>query len=244
MTETQVGLLGDFGRLRVRFEAPHRIEQLTVKERSYEVDLARTPETGHLPLFGLKAQVRQVTDVTLNLEKYINKKTDSEGLYTFEFRVTDRKGKTASARLRIKVVSPPSDQKERTEEVVETSAFEITRIATHHVTGAEAFGITWTTVESEGVVIKLTKSGDGAGKLVTIAPAAYAAVTTREELSKAIENGTEMPALRLETANNTAAGAVFGVINEGAPYLLSVTESDASSSPQGTTVRLLGEYKH
>ena len=244
ITETQGGLLGDFGRLRVRFEAPDRIEQLTVKERSYEVDLARTPETGHLPLFDLKTQVRQLTDVTLNLENYINQKADSEGLYTFEFRVTDRKGETASARLQIEVVSPPSAQEERTDEVVETSPFEITRIAAQHVAGAEAFGITWTTVESEGVVIKLTRSGDTGGKLVTIAPAAYAAITTGEELREALRNGTETSALRLETANGKAAGAVFGVINEGAPYLLSVTDSDASSSRQGTTVRLLGEYKH
>jgi hypothetical protein len=243
IAETQEGLLGDFGRLRVRFEAPERIEALNVKERSYEVDLARTPETSHFSLFGLTAQVRQLTDVTLNLENYINQKMDSEGVYTFDLRVTDREGDTASTRLHVKVVSPTGEEEPRSD-IVQASTFRFTRVGTQHVSGAEAFGVTWKTVRAPGVVVKLTESPDGASKLVTIAPSVYKAVTTTEQLVEAIQNGTETSALRLETADSRAAGTVFGVINEGSPYILRITESNVSSSPTGTIVTLRGEYKH
>lgn len=99
MTEEQEGLLGELGRVRMRFEVPDRIEELYAKERSYDADLAKAPEMAHFPLFGLKTQVRMLTDVTLNVQNYINEKVEVEGVYVLELQVTDCKGKSAAKRI-------------------------------------------------------------------------------------------------------------------------------------------------
>ena len=53
-----------------------------------------------------------------------------------------------------------------------------------------------------------------------------------------------MAVLHLSTSNNKATNSVFGVVNQGVNYMLKVTDSDSSTSPQGTKVTLIGEFKH
>jgi hypothetical protein len=244
MTVKQEGLLGAFGRTRVRFEVPDRIEKLYVKERSYAVDLATTPEMAHLPLFGLKTQVRHQTDVTLNFQNYINEKVEEAGTFTFELLVTDRKGKSASARLLIQVTAPPPFEEQSSENSVEAKAFRFVRNGVSAVSGADLFGITWKTIKSDKVVIELTKVDNGASKIVEIAPSDYDKVSTRTQLEQKIASRNDTRSLHLTAAGGKAAGLAFGVINQDSPYLLKVTWSDTSLSRFGTTVTLAGEYKH
>jgi hypothetical protein len=243
ITEVQQGPLGDFGRIRVRFEVPDRIEDLYIKERSYDVDLAKTPETAHFPLFGLDRQVRQLTDVTLNFQNYINEKLDAEGEYVFELRVTDRSGRSASAKLRVRVVAQPQVKQEPGNAAVETAPFRFTRIGASAVSGADEFGITWKTIESTRVIIELTKQKTNAERLVVLKPSDYDEVRSKKQLAHKTRGG-DTPTLRLATANNKAAGSVFAVVNRQVPYLLKVTSSSTSLSEVGTTVTLIGEYKY
>jgi hypothetical protein len=244
MTVAQEGLLGAFGRTRVRFEVPDRIEKLYVKERSYAVDLATTPEMAHFPLFGLKTQVRHQTDVTLNFQNYINEKVEEAGTFAFELLVTDRKGKSASARLLIQVTAPPPFEEQSGEDSVEARAFRFVRNGVSAVSGADLFGITWRTIKSDEVVIELTKRDNGASKIVEIAPSDYDKVSTRKQLEQKIASRSDTPSLHLTASGGKTTGLAFGVINQDRPYLLKVTWSDTSLSRSGTTVTLAGEYKH
>jgi hypothetical protein len=243
ISDVQQGPLGNFGRIRVRFEVPDRIEDLYIKERSYDVDLAKTPETAHFPLFGLDRQVRQLTDVTLNFQNYINNKLDAEGEYVFELRVTDRSGRSASAKLRVRVVAGPRVKQEPGNTAVETAPFRFTRIGASAVSGADVFGITWKTIESTRVVIEITKKKAGAEKIIKLASSDYDEIRSRRQLARKTSGGDTL-ALHLATANNKAGGSVFAVVNRQVPYLLKITSSSTSLSELGTTVTLLGEYKY
>ena len=72
--DIQVGALGSFSTLKIRIECVGRIQKLYIKERSYEVDLATTPEHSHFNLFGIAKKTLLRKDVTLDFQNYINKK--------------------------------------------------------------------------------------------------------------------------------------------------------------------------
>lgn len=244
IAETQEGVLGQFGKIRVRFEVPDRIAELSVKERSYEVDLAKTPETDHFSFFDLETQVRSLTDVTLNFSNYINEKLNAEGLYTLELRVADRKGKTVSANLLVRVISPTPEERQRWNEPVDSVSYRFDRHGISPVSGADEFGIAWKTIKNNDVIIEIVKKEGGASKLIKMTLKDYDDVRTKGQLITKAADGDDTPTLHLETAGNKAAGAVFGVINNETSYLFKVTQSDTSLSKQGTTVTLMGEYKH
>ena len=124
-----MGRLGEFGRLRIRFEAEARIAELVIKERSYEVDLASTRESENLHLFAAKRRVRDHRDITLDFENYINKKLDSEGQYHFSLTVKDKEGQSANAstlghRQRGRRLLSKSWKKNKTESTVVYSPFD------------------------------------------------------------------------------------------------------------------------
>ena len=58
--QPQKGITGEYPRLRVRIEAPDRLKELSIKERSYEVDLAMTRDKHNLHLFGLDQSPRSI----------------------------------------------------------------------------------------------------------------------------------------------------------------------------------------
>lgn len=244
MTEVQKGELGNFRRIRVRFEVPDRIEELRIKERSYEVDLAMTTDTANFELFGLSTPVRQLADVTLNFETYVNRKLEAEGEYAFEFRVTDRKGNSASAQLIVQVVAEPSVEEQSKDELLETTPFRFTRIGASDVSGASGFGITWRTIESNRVIIELSRKPNGASKLIEMAVSDYDEIRSREQLSQKTALGSDTSHLHFATANDEAVNSVFALSSQQAPYLFKITGSSTSVSERGTTVTLEGEYKH
>jgi hypothetical protein len=240
----QEGMLHDFGQLRVRFEVPRGIEELYVKERSYEVDLAKTPEATHFALFDLKTQVRRLADVTLNFENYINRKIDSDGDYVVELRVTDRGGNSVFSRLDLRVKSPITTSEKPESKIVGVDQFVFQRVGRSEPTGTDRFCITWKTVDSDDVTIEISGDDKSSCQLVEIIPSNYATVETQGHLDQAVSLGEEVPLLHLSAANGKAAGSVFGVINKDKRYLLKVTGSEATVSTIGTTVILTGEYKH
>ena len=243
ISERQEGPLAEFQRLRVRFEVPGRIERLEIRERSYDVDLATTPEADHLPLFGLQRQVRQLSDVTLDFRNYIDQKLDAEGDYRFEITVADRSGQEVSSELLVRVIVPAKTELGREDSTLDSSAFTLIRVGPAEVSGAEAFGFSWKTVESNRVVIRLIATDQSSSHLFELPMDDYEALETREQLLLVSQQSNMLNTLDLVAAGNRAAGSVFGVVNNDVALVLKVRESRTTLSNLGTTVTLLGDYK-
>jgi hypothetical protein len=240
--ERQTGALAAFQRLRVRFEVPGRIEELRIKERSYEVDLATTPEAGHLPLFGLNRQVRQLTDVTLNFEAYINQKLEAPGSYRFELTVVDRQGQSAAATLMVEIAGEAGGEAGVGDAGLDTEDFQATRVGAAGVSSTADLRFDWKTVESSQVVIRLSPEQAGAYFFPLVSDD-YKSLKTQAELVAAARRNRPMATLDIATASNQAAGQVFGFFSDDAPMILRISRSETSLSEIGTTVTLEGEYK-
>lgn len=246
ISEAQSGLLGQFDRLRVRFEVPKRIESLIIKERSYEIDLATTPERSHFDLFGLESRVRLHQDVTLDFANYINQKLETADRYEFRISVTDRDGQSAMARLLVEVgaeksaVLPPSPKARP----VEQASFEFRRVGGRDISGAENFALGWKTVDSVKVMIAINQLDSAETKFLTLAEPDYEAIRTKGQLIEATKNAQRLDQLKLPAANNEAAGSIFVIEQQDELFVFMITESFTSLSELGTTVTLVGEYKH
>lgn len=246
IADVQEGLLGGFGRLRVRIEAPERIEALSIEERSYEVDLATTLDQSNYGRFGIDKRIKNRQDVTLNFTNYINEKLDSEGSYDFQIRVTDKQGRSAEATLLVKVLREQTVAQDTDRDVspVQSRDFSFKRIGPGGVAGAEDFGLTWRTIESAEVVIEMTGTASQPMKLVKLRAADYDGITTREHLGASTKLAEPVERIVLTAANNKAAGHVFAVVGQDETLVFKIKESATTLGEQGTTVSLAGELKH
>lgn len=260
IAEAQSGLLGDFGDLKLRVEAPAGIETLRVVERSYEVDLATSPEPAHFPLFGLAGRVWSHDDVTLNFRGYIEQKLSEPGDYAFDVSVTDRGEREATATLRVAVQPAPEPESDEAPapaaeaelepgpeaaagDTPQTGSFRFQRVGAGPVRGAGAFGLTWKTIDSVSVVIRLMGSEGGARGLARLRADDYEAIRTRDQIERAIRASRRQTSLELATANDAAAGAVLAVSHGDGGTLLRTDRSETSLSELGTTVTLTGQFK-
>lgn len=243
ITESQVGVVGKFGRLRVRIEAPNRIAELHIKERSYEVDLANTPDVAHLARFGLETRPRQKKDVTLNFQNYINEKLETEGSYEIVIHIIDKAGHATRATLAVSVTPKMATETERIDPIREQS-FVFARVGVAPITGATRFGISWTTIDVENIVVRVEKVIGGAEKLSNLNIVDYATIETIDQLNDTMNAIEDVAAVEFSTANNGAAGKVFGIVNRGLPFIVKVSESDTSLSALGTSVTLRGTFKY
>ena len=234
--------LGTSHRIRVRFEVPERIEELYIRERSFEVDLATTPDRANLPLFGVDRQVRQLTDVTLDFQRYIDAKLDVGGDYEFELRVTDRKGTSATAMLLIRIVSDAEIEEPAAS--LGQSAFRFAREGAGDVRGADDLGIAWRTIESNQVVIELAMPDAGAARFFETMASDYDNTRSKAQLAQLASSAPELGRLQLAAARNQATGSVFGMSNGDMNFIVKVTGSTTALSDLGTTVTLEGEYKY
>ncbi len=246
ISQPQGGVLGQFEKIRLRVEAPNRIENLVVSERSYEIDLATTPERAHFDLFGLERRVRQHKDVTLNFANYINRKLDKAGSYRFRVSVTDGDGQTARATLRVEVrdPQPPAKDPAPTAKPVRQEGFEFRRVGERQVSGAEDFALGWKTVDGVNVVIAIDKLDDSEAQFLALTEADFQKIKTKGHLAEAAEKARRVDRLELPAANNEAAGSIFGIEHRDEIVVFKITESSTSLSELGTTVTLVGEVKH
>lgn len=239
IAEAQQGVVSHFGKLRLRIESAGRIQQLRIKERSYEVDLATTREHAHYNLFGLKKKAFLHKDITLDFSNYINQKLNEEGEYQFNIEVVDKYGKPAKAVLKVRMVP---DKGKTTP--IETGQFQLQRRGKGLVKNSAPFGISWKTVNEIKVTIRVSKAIGGANKLARFTPDDYDQLSSKEELGKRINAAKNLNNIEFDTSNNTATGQVLGVNNLGKYYLLRVLNSNTSLSYIGTTVSLAGEFKY
>ena len=242
INETQTGIINNFGDIKLRIEAPGRIKRLYIKERSYEVDLATSPERAHFPLFGLPHRIEKQADITLNFNTYINEKLTTAGSYEFLIEVTDKKGGTTTVTLKVEIYP---DSKEAAIQLtpVETAGFQLQRIGAASVTGAEHFGIDWITMDEIHVGIEIKKTANRPGKLHQLSRDEYTAIKTKADLSTLIAPLYQQDVINIDIANNAATGHSFAVSDGAKQYALLILSSATSLSDAGTTVTLIGEYK-
>lgn len=247
MAVPQEGRPGEFGRLRVRIEAPERIDALYIRERSYEVDLATTLDQVNYQLFGLEKRVRRYKDVTLDFGTYINEKISALGDYEFFIQVKGEEGGTATARLAIVVAVEEAEEEQQAEAVpMKTGSFRFERAGPGHVKGAAGFGITWKTIHEIGVVIRIKALEQGYAVADGPAAAQYDEIRDTADLDSRREADKQTgfaTSIEMPTAFNAAAGRVLAIDTPEQYCVMKVSQSETSLSDIGTTVVLLGEYK-
>lgn len=249
---TQEGVVSEFTNLRLRIESEGRIQQLNITERSFEVDLATTPEREHFPLFGIENTALQHTDITLDFQNYINQKLTTEGEYQFLISVEDKKGQTANTVLKVRLKSPgiskpPVEVSKAPIDIpktpIETDKFMMQREGRGNIYNSKPFGITWKTIDEINVTIRVSKAEGGASKLAKFTSADYDRLDAKEDLSEWINVAGDLKQVEFDSSNNAAHDQVLGISNLGNYYLLRVLKSNSSLSDSGTKVTLNGEYK-
>jgi len=242
----QKGLVGDYPRLRVRIEAADRIKELIIKERSYEVDLASTRDKNNLYLFGLEQTPRSYTDVTLNLQNYINERIETADEYEFHILVTDRKGNIVEKKIYLYAhIEAPEKEPTIVEDagLLQTESFTLQRIGTGPVDGARLFGIDWQNIDNTNVQIRISKIEGSDPHLVVLDESDFDNLQTIDQLIQRVAGLEKTEAVVLATGSNRAAGVVFSVINGDKHYLLKITSSSAYPSDRGTMVTVKGYFK-
>ena len=245
--QPQNGMAGEYPRLRVRIEAADRIKELTIKERSYEVDLALTRDKYNLHLFGLDQSPRSYPDVTLNLQNYINEKIGKEGEYEFHILVTDKSDNTVEKIISVYVhETMPATEPDIGEDasLLQTGLFTLQRTGTEPVKGARLFGINWKNADNTTVAIRITKSVYSNTRLSMLDKSDFDRMQTINQLAQKVADLEEVDAVVLTTASNKAAGEVFLISHDGKHYILKVVESSAYPSARGTIVTVKGYYKY
>jgi len=242
---TQEGVVSEFTNLRLRIESEERIQQLNITERSFEVDLATTPERDHFPLFGIENAALQHTDITLDFQNYINQKLTTEGDYQFLISVEDKKGQTANTVLKVRLKSPGISVPpvEVSKAPIETDQFMMQREGRGNIDNGEPFGIIWKTTDKINVTIRVSKAEGGASKLASFTSADYNRLDVKEDLSDWMNVARDLKQIEFDSSNNAARDQVLGISNLGNYYLLRVLKSNSSLSDLGTKVTLNGEYK-
>ena len=277
LAQTRECTVGQAVSLRLRVEAPAGLEAFRVRERSYEADLARSPEPSHLPLFGLPRRVWSKTDVTLDFGPYVFQKLTAPGDYAFEMEVTDRKERSTTATLRVRVlaaqteaeVDPDTEPTQREPgaepsptsppdgstsagrvspsalrgESLRSGDFRLERVGPGSVASGEEFGITWKTIESNRVVIRIVGIDESGSRFARLEPGAFGEIETRGDLADALEGLGLEETVELAAANDAAAGTEIAIVRARQPTLLRTERSETSLSELGTTVTLTGRYK-
>lgn len=236
--EPQQGIVEKFGALRLRIESGAGITQLRITERSYDVDLATSPERNHYKLFGLEKKARLRQDLTLDFSPYINAKLTRPGDYTFNITAVDNNDVTTNAVLKVKVnpdpaITPP----------VQTGEFKLLREGKGDVKQGVPFGVTWKTIDATRVTIQIRKVDGGATRLARFSRADFEQLQNKSQLAEWIRSAANLDVIEFPTALDDAFHEVFGIENQGQHYLLCVCESKTDLSDIGTTVYLTGEYK-
>ncbi len=246
MAAPQEAILGAFERMRVRIEAAEGIETLSVKERSYEVDLATTLDGTNYRLFGLDKRVKAHKDVTLNFQPYLDAKVDGPGRYEFLINVQDMNEGTAAGTLVVVVSAPEPPQAETKVTPLRSGSFTLQRAGPGPVEGSDDLALSWKTIDAVDVTIRMGPGAEGTAILGELSAAEYEASKDLGDLKPLFqslrENGRP-PGLELATANNAAAGRVLAVETADKFYIMKLDSSTTTVSAVGTTVILEGEYK-
>lgn len=157
----------------------------------------------------------------------------NEGTTTYTFTVTDGIGMTATVAFTIEVIPATSALSAPVD-------FEWTRIAGADGLGLSQFGLKWTNNSSTNAIVAV----DGQTEMYSLPASAWADITTQEELSAAIANGSSIT--QYTNVSVTESGTyndVLGVIRNDTNYLINVQQGTVTTGAAGTTISILGQYK-
>ncbi|MDJ0937756.1 MAG: hypothetical protein QNI93_20410 [Kiloniellales bacterium] len=246
MAAAQGATLGAFERLRVRIESTEGIDALSVKERSFEVDLATTLDGTNYHLFGLDKRVRAHKDVTLNFQSYLHSKIEGAGRYEFLIRVRDMSERTAAGTLVVVVTEPEPAPAEAKITPLKSGSFRLQRVGPGPVEGGEDLALSWKTIDAVDVTIRMAPDAEGTAILGELSAADYEASKDLGDLTplfRSLHEDGWPHALELATANNAVAGRVLAIETADKLYIIKLGSSTTSVSAVGTTVTLEGKYK-
>lgn len=240
------GVIGKYPRTRVRIEAPGRISELIIKERSYEVNLASTRDKPNLSLFGLEQSPRSRIDVTLNLQNYINERIETEGEYEFQILAADKSGNRVETTIILKANLETTEAEilaAREARLLRNGDFTFQRTGADPVEGARQFGLDWQNIDNANVAIRISKLEGGAPGVVILDESDFDSLETVDQLAQRVANLEKAEAIVLVAGGNKAAGKIFAVVHDEKPYLFKILSSSAYPSDRGTVVTLNGVFK-
>lgn len=159
--------------------------------------------------------------------------TTNMGTTDYSFTVTDGIGLTSTVQFSVNVVSAST-------QLSEAQDFQWTRLAGAPGTGLSQFGLQWTNNSSTNAIVAIS----GETEMYSLPQSAWNDITTKEELSSAIANGTSIT--QYTNVSSTQSGTyddVLGVIHNGNEYLINVQQGTVTSVATGTNITIAGQYK-
>jgi len=237
-----------FGSVRVRVEAPSRIEKLLIATDAHEIDLASTQDRSLFALFGLDQRPLNAYDITLDLAPFMNDHFTTPATYRIEITVTDRDGGVATAALTATVVSDkhttadaadPGTMPQRLRE----SAITLTRRGSANVAPAGESPLTWITREAIYVTIRLRPASPDS-EIRELSAESWDQTLTPHDLEQRISSLPAAPYIDVPAARNGAADTVLAVSGDSGDALIRVISSATSLSKLGTTVTLTARIRN
>ena len=247
METTHSAAAGQFEQVRVRIEAPERIETLLISQDAFEADLATTPDRSLFDLFGLDKRPLSAFDVTLDFAPFMNSRLVVPGSYRIGIIVIDRKGGRSSASISVAVIgdeadeAPPPAETDRSPPLMESEAV-FRRQGSGNVENDGFSGLDWFTVEPINVTIRLRAVESGA-TLHRLAASSWSAAATRDRLATILADSTPLAYVDIPTARGQAAATLIALGGEGGNVMIRLTGSTTSVSSAGTTVTLTASVR-
>ena len=236
-----------FGSVRVRVEAPSRIETLQISTDSHEIDLARTQDRSLFAIFGLNQRPLNAYDVTLDLAPFMNDRFTAPATYKIEITVTDRDGGVATAALTATVVSDKhtlvdATDPGKTPRQLQETAITLTRWGSANVEPAAESPLTWITREAINVTIRLRPASPDS-EIRELSAESWDEILTPLDLGQRISSLPAVPYIDVPTARNGAADTVLAVSGDSGDALIRVMGSATTLSKLGTTVTLTARIR-
>ncbi len=158
---------------------------------------------------------------------------NNTGTTDYSFTVTDGIGLTATVSFSVIVIPAESN-------LTEAIDFQWTRLAGAPGLGLAQFGLEWTSNSSTNAIVAV----DGDTQMFSLPQSAWTNITTQEELSSAIANGTSITQYtNVSVEQSGTYNDVLGVIHNDTEYLINVQQGTVTTVTGGTNITISGQYK-
>lgn len=158
---------------------------------------------------------------------------NNTGTTDYSFTVTDGIGLTSTVDFTVNVNPIESN-------LSEAMNFEWTRLAGAPGIGLDQFGLQWTNNSSTNAIVAV----DDDTQLFSLPESAWNDISTQEELSSAIANGTSITQYtNVSVEQSGTYNDVLGVIHNDTEYLINVQQGTVTSVAGGTNITIAGQYK-
>lgn len=155
------------------------------------------------------------------------------GTTDYSFTVTDGIGMTSTVQFSVNVIAAST-------ELSAAQDFQWTRLAGAPGTGLSQFGLQWTNNSSTNAIVAIS----GNTEMYSLPQSAWNDITTKEELSSAIANGTSITQYtNVSVEQSGTYNDVLGVIYNDTEYIINIQQGTVTSVATGTNITIAGQYK-